>query len=66
MVPKLKIHHLCIITYSNVTDGPERRRGKEWRAFSVTHAFEVKILWTGTENIFPCSQLKVHILPSQK
>lgn len=41
-------------------------RGKERRAFSVTLVFEVKILWTGPENIFPRSQLKVHILPSQK
>lgn len=41
-------------------------RGKERRAFSVTLVFEVKILWTGPENIFPRSLLKVHILPSQK
>lgn len=41
-------------------------RGKERQAFSVTLVFEVKILWTGLENIFPRSLLKVHILPSQK
>lgn len=41
-------------------------RGKERQSFSVTLVFEVKILWTGLENIFPRSLLKVHILPSQK
>ena len=47
-------------------NGPESRGGKERQAFSVALVFEVKILWTGPENIFPRSQLKVHILPSQK
>lgn len=40
--------------------------GKARQTFSVTLVFEVKILWTGPENIFPLSQLKVHILPSSK
>lgn len=66
VVPKLKnpssLHH-NIRQYDKWT---WVWRGKERRAFSVTLVFEVKILWTGPENIFPRSQLKVHTLPSQK
>lgn len=40
-------------------NGPECGGEKARQTFSVALVFEVKILWTGPENIFPRSRLKV-------
>lgn len=64
MNPRLKLHPPCITTNSDLIKGPDFGGEKNGEPFPLV--FEVKILWTGPENIFPRSQLKVHSLPSQK
>ena len=64
MIPKLKLHPPCITTNPDLIKGPDFGGEKHGEPFPFV--FEVKILWTGPENIFPRSQLKVHTLPSQK
>lgn len=58
MFPEVKLI-LFITTRSIMINEPECGGEKARQTFSVALVFEVKILWTGPENIFPRSRLKV-------